>query len=53
MRNQLAYAEESGAIWKTVDEVMKDGLSNGGLITTSRMVDLLKEKENWASLSKL
>lgn len=54
MEAQLQYYQDTGAIWTDVQNLLKDGVSmTGGLVTGSRLEELLKNGEAWDSLSSI
>ena len=53
MRSQLQYAQDSGALWGRVEELMNLGLDENGLKVDSELVTLFKTQEGWASLSEI
>ena len=53
MRSQLQYAQDSGALWGRVEELMNLGLDENGLKVDSELVTLFKTQEGWSSLSEI
>ena len=52
MRSQLAYADETGQLWKKVEELMETGLGEHGIVKGEELETLLKEDATWTSMSK-
>lgn len=53
-QSQLQHAQETGALWKEVEDLLLNGTdSSGSLIIGSNLAKILKDSESWDSLSDI